>query len=71
MKRPKSLTREQKIAVSAAGYLPDSWQLVRETEFYLIIAHKLTGVRRTIDKYAVPKKGGNDEFRSHNHPRLS
>lgn len=57
MKQPKRLTREQKQAVSAAGYLPDNWQLEQETEFYLKIVHKRTGVRRTVDRYAIPKKG--------------
>lgn len=57
MKRLKRLTREQKIAVSAAGYLPDNWQLEKETEFYLKIVHRLTGTKRTVDRYAIPKKG--------------
>lgn len=50
MKQPKRLTREQKQAVSAAGYLPENWQLEQETEFYLKIVHKRTGARRTVDK---------------------
>lgn len=53
----KRLTREQKQAVLAAGYLPDNWQLEQETEFYLKIVHKTTGTRRTVDRYAIPKKG--------------
>lgn len=57
MKQPKKLTREQKQAVSAAGYLPENWQLEQETEFYLKIIHKRTRARRTVDKYAIPKKG--------------
>lgn len=57
MKRLKSLTREQKIAVSIAGYFPDSWQLEKETEFYLKIVHKKFDVKRTVDRYAIPKKG--------------
>lgn len=58
MKQPKRLTREQKIAVSAAGLLPDNWMLEKETEFYPHIIHKITGTRRTVDRYAIPKKGG-------------
>lgn len=57
MKQPKKLTREQKIAVSAAGLLPDNWMLEKETEFYLHIINKTTGTRRTVDRYAIPKKG--------------
>ena len=53
MKHLKSLTREQKIAVSIAGYLPDSWQLEEETEFYLKIVHKKFDVKRTVDRYAI------------------
>lgn len=64
MKCLKSLTREQKIAVSIAGYLPDSWQLEKETEFYLKIVHKKFDIKRTVDRYAIPKKGGiRNEFR--------
>ena len=58
MKQPKRLTREQKEAVSASGYLPDNWMLIEQTEFYLKIIHKITNTRRTIDRYAIPKKGG-------------
>lgn len=58
MKQAKRLTREQKIAVSASGYLPDNWMLESETEFYLHIIHKITNTRRTVDRYAITKKGG-------------
>lgn len=58
MKQPKRLTREQKKAVSASGYLPDNWMLEKETEFYLHIIHKITNTRRIVDRYAIPKKGG-------------
>lgn len=58
MKQHKKLTREQKIAVSAAGYLPDNWMLETEAEFYLHIIHKTTNTRRTVDRYAIPRKGG-------------
>lgn len=57
MKQPKKLTREQKQAVSAAGLLPDNWQLIEETEFYLKIINKTSGKTRRIDRYAIPKKG--------------
>lgn len=58
MKQPKRLTKEQKEAETASGYLPDSWILERESEFYLHIIHKITNTRRTVDQYAIPKKGG-------------
>lgn len=58
MKNSKLLTREQKNAVSTAGYLSDSWMIEKETEFYLYIIHKITRVRRRVDRYAIPKKGG-------------
>lgn len=57
MKQTKRLTLQQKIAVYAAGYLPDNWRLEKETEFYLKIIHSKFGVKRTVDKYAIPKKG--------------
>lgn len=57
MKNPKRLTREQKIAVSSSVFLPDNWMLEKETEFYLHIVHKVTGTRRTVGRYAIPKKG--------------
>lgn len=58
MKNPKRLTREQKIAVSAAGLNANNWMLVEQTEFYLKIIHKTYGKMRRIDRYALPKKGG-------------
>lgn len=58
MKQPKRVTRKQKEAVSASGYLPDNWMLIEQTEFYLKIIHKITNTCRTIDRYVIPKKGG-------------
>lgn len=58
MKQPKKLTREQKIAVSAANLNPDNWSLVEETGFYLKIINKTSGKIKRIDRYAIPKKGG-------------
>lgn len=56
MSRLKSLTREQKEAVSASGFLPDNWMLEKQTEFYLKIVHRVTGARRTVDRYAIPRR---------------
>lgn len=58
MKQPKKLTREQKIAVSAAGLKADNWALAGQTEFYLKIINKESGTTKRIDRYAIPKKGG-------------
>lgn len=58
MKQPKKLTREQKVAVSAAGLNSDNWMLAEQTEFYLRIIHKTSGKTRRIDRYAIQKKGG-------------
>lgn len=58
MKQPKKLTREQKMAVSAAGINAENWILVEQTEFYLKIIHKTSGKTRRVDRYAIPKKGG-------------
>lgn len=73
MKQPKRLTREQKEAVFASGYLPDNWMLEKKTEFYLHIIHKISGARRTVDRYAIPKKGNrkNDKPRSSDDSGLS
>ena len=58
MKQPKRLNRAQKIIVSAANLDPDDWALVAEKEVYLEIINKKTGTRRSIDRYALPRKGG-------------
>lgn len=58
MKQSKKLTREQKIAVSAANLNSDSWLLVEQTEFYLKIIHKTSGKTRRVDRYTIPKQGG-------------
>ena len=51
MKQPKRLTREQKEAVAAARFNPANWMLAGETEFYLKIIHKETGIVRSVDKF--------------------
>lgn len=57
MKQPKKLTREQKMAVSAAGINAENWMLVEKTEFYLKIIHKTSGKMRRIDRHVNPKRG--------------
>ena len=51
MKRPKSLTREQKSCVMAHGLNPQMWELVEETEFSFRIIHKEKGTMKLIDKF--------------------
>lgn len=51
MKQPKRLTREQKESVAAARFNPSNWMLAGETEFYLKIVHKETGIVRSVDKF--------------------
>lgn len=51
MKQAKKLTRRHKEVLSAHHMKADEWSLVRESEFYLYVVHKITGQRRTVDKY--------------------
>lgn len=56
MKRPKSLTREQKECLSAHRLMPDDWQLLEETEFYLKIINKRTQRTKMVDKFLREKR---------------
>ena len=51
MKRPKSLTREQKSCVMVNGLHPQDFALIDETEFYFRIIHKEKGTIKLIDKF--------------------
>lgn len=51
MKRPKSLTREQKSCAMAHGLNPNDWSLIDETEFCFRIIHKEKGAIKLIDKF--------------------
>lgn len=51
MKQPKRLTKRQKECLSAYHLRADNWMLVEETEFYLKVIHKVSGKRRTLDKF--------------------
>ena len=51
MKQPKKLTRSQKECLSAHHLNTENWMLVEETEFYLKIINKQTGVKKMIDKF--------------------
>ena len=50
MKQPKRLTREQKEAVAASRLNPNNWMLAGETEFYLKVIHKESGIIRSVVK---------------------
>ena len=51
MKQPKKLTRNQKECLSAHHLNAENWMLVEETEFYLKIINKQTGVKKMVDKF--------------------
>lgn len=51
MKQPKRLTRDQKSAVTAARLNPNNWMLAEETESYLKIINKDSGIIRSVDKF--------------------
>lgn len=51
MKQPKRLTRNQKECVSAHYLNPKDWMLVKETEFYIYIIHKISGKMESLDKF--------------------
>lgn len=51
MKQPKRLTREQKEAVAASRLNPNNWMLAGETDFYLKVIHKESGIIRSVDKF--------------------
>lgn len=51
MKQAKKLTRRQKIILSSHCLNPEHWALVEETDFHLKLINKLTGTRKTIDKF--------------------
>lgn len=56
-KRPRVLTRDEKIAVSAYNLNPkDYLYLEKITDSYFSIVHKDNGTHKTIDKYARPKR---------------
>lgn len=51
MKQPKRLTREQKMCLTAHHLNAKNWSLVEETDFYLKVINKVTGTRRSLDKF--------------------
>lgn len=44
-KRPRKLTRREKIIASGAGFAPREWMLAGSGERYLLLANKATGAR--------------------------
>lgn len=51
MKQLKKLSRWQKECLSAHHLNAEHWMLAEETEFYLKIANKQTGTKRSVDKF--------------------
>lgn len=44
-KRPRKLTRREKIIAANAGFNPREWMLAGADERYLLLANKATGAR--------------------------
>ena len=42
-KRPRKLTRKEKIIANNAGFVPQEWMLAGSDERYLLLVNKLTG----------------------------
>lgn len=61
MSRGRRLTLEQKKCVSAHYMNPKEWMLKEETEFYLKVTHKITGMTRTLDKFRGKIRDMNSE----------
>lgn len=58
MKQAKKLTREQKEIVSRHYMNPNDYMYVSESEFYMTIIHKDSGITKRIDKnYQMFRKG--------------
>lgn len=56
MKQPKKLTLRQKECLTAHHLDASKWMLVEETDFYLKVIHKETGVRKSLDKFRREKR---------------
>lgn len=55
MKQPKKLVRANKEIVASNNLNPDNWALIKETEFYLNIINKNSGITKRIDRYVRKK----------------
>lgn len=58
MKRPKSLTKEQKEIVSAHNLNLNDWLFVKETDFHIKVINKDMVRFRYLDKF-IKKRSGN------------
>ena len=54
-KRPKKLTRNQKLCLSAHKLNPNEWMFLEETDFYYRIVNKTSGVIKSVDKFKREK----------------
>ncbi|WP_394918973.1 DUF6906 family protein [uncultured Robinsoniella sp.] len=56
MKQPKKLTRVQKQILMDGGYNWHDYMYVSETDFYLKVIHKKTGILKNVSKFPAIKK---------------
>lgn len=56
MKQGRRLTRNEKEIVSSHGLNPKDYSYLSETEFYLKLVNKTTGVQKMIDKFRRNKR---------------
>lgn len=56
-KRPRKPVRWQKECLSAHRLKADNWLIEEETEFYLKIINRKTGIWKSIDKFRREKRG--------------
>ena len=47
-KRPRKPTREQKVKIKAAGYVPENWNVLYEDNISMMIVNKESGRRKVI-----------------------
>lgn len=54
-KRPRRLTREQKLCLSAHKLNPADWFFLEETDFYYKVINKSTNTIKSVDKFRREK----------------
>lgn len=47
-KRPRKPTREQKVKIRAAGYVPENWNVLYEDNISMMIVNKESGRKKVI-----------------------
>lgn len=56
-KRPRKLTRSQKMCLSAHRLNWHDWNFIEETEFSYRFQHNRTGIKKRVDKFMQTKIG--------------